>query len=228
MWIAVTVFNPLICLLALGLLPLGYIQTVPTDLLAQMGQQSLGNWLRIGVSIDAVLVLSGAVLTAYVGVTGLMRRMGLDRCLPQILLKENRRRKTNHWIILTFFAVCVSILFFTGGNVATLAGVYTLSFLAVMALFAVGNMMMKVRRAKLPRETRASVAHGCGGAGGRAAGLGGETLAGPGIREGLLHLSVRRGCRGGCDVPAYPSDAWLPVHRAVHRSEGSGIQPSNP
>ncbi len=156
MWIAVAIFNPLISLLALGLLPLGDIQSVPPDLLAQMGQQSLGNWLRVGVSIDAVLVLSGAVLTAYVGVTGLMRRMGLDRCLPQVMLRENRRRKTNHWIILTFFAVCVSILFFTGGNVATLAGVYTLSFLAVMALFAVGNMMMKVRRAKLPREIRAS------------------------------------------------------------------------
>jgi amino acid transporter len=156
MWIAVAVFNPLISLLSLGLLPLAEIRDVPPDLLAQMGQQSLGSWLRYGVSIDAVLVLSGAVLTAYVGVTGLVRRMGLDRCLPQFLLKENPWRRTNHWIILLFFAVCVSILFLTGGHVATLAGVYTLSFLAVMALFAVGNMMMKVRRAKLPRQTRAS------------------------------------------------------------------------
>ena len=31
------------------------------------------------VSADAVCVLSGAVLTAYVGVTGLIRRMALDR-----------------------------------------------------------------------------------------------------------------------------------------------------
>jgi amino acid transporter len=156
MWIAVAIFNPLISLLSLGLLPLAEIQQVPPDLLADMGQRSVGGWLRTWVSIDAVLVLSGAVLTSYVGVIGLMRRMSLDRCLPQWLLAENRWRATNHWIIVIFFAVCCSILVATGGVVELLAGVYALSFLSVMALFAVGNMMLKVRRARLPREIRAS------------------------------------------------------------------------
>lgn len=156
MWLAVLLFNPLISLLSLGLLPLAQIQAVPPDLLAQMGQLSAGAWLRYGVSIDAVLVLSGAVLTSYVGVTGLVRRMGLDRCLPQFLLRENQLRRTNHWIILLFFAVCCAILATTQGHVSTLAGVYTISFLAVMALFAVGNMLLKLRRAKLPRSERAS------------------------------------------------------------------------
>jgi len=156
MWIAVMVFNPLISLLSLGLLPLAEIQQVPPDLLARMGERSWGSILRYVVSIDAVLVLSGAVLTSYVGVTGLMRRMGLDRCLPQFLLNENRMRGTNHWIILLFFGVCCAIMGTTGGHVSTLAGVYTISFLAVMALFGVGNMMLKVRRARLPREDRAS------------------------------------------------------------------------
>ena len=156
MWLAVLLFNPLISLLSLGLLPLGEIQAVPPDLLARMGELSAGEWLRYGVSIDAVLVLSGAVLTSYVGVTGLVRRMGLDRCLPQFLLRENRLRRTNHWIILLFFAVCCAILATTAGHVSTLAGVYTISFLSVMALFAVGNMLLKSRRAKLPRDERAS------------------------------------------------------------------------
>jgi len=156
MWIAVAVFNPLISLLSLGLLPLGQIQEVPPDLLAQMGGRSVGPALAAWVSIDAVLVLSGAVLTSYVGVTGLVRRMSLDQCLPQWLLAENRWRGTNHWIILGFFAVCCSILAVTGGDVGTLAGVYTLSFLAVMALYAVGNMLLKVARGRLPRAVRAS------------------------------------------------------------------------
>jgi hypothetical protein len=91
-----------------------------------------------------------------VGVTGLVRRMSLDQCLPQRLLAENRWRGTNHWIILGFFAVCCSILALTGGDVGTLAGVYTLSFLAVMALYAVGNMLLKVARGRLPRAVRAS------------------------------------------------------------------------
>jgi amino acid transporter len=156
MWIAVAIFNPLISFLSLGLLPLAAIREVPPDLLAQMGRLSAGPWLGTLVSIDATLVLSGAVLTSYVGVTGLVRRMTLDRCLPQVLLAENRLRRTNHWIILGFFALCWSIVEVTRGRIEILAGVYTLSFLSVMGLYAVGNMMLKSKRERLPRDTRAS------------------------------------------------------------------------
>jgi len=156
MWGAVALFNPLMALLALGLVPLAVIQTVPRDLLADMGTESLGPSLGWWVSVDAVLVLCGAVLTSYVGVTGLVRRMALDHCLPQLLLRENRLRRTNHWIILSFFGLCVSILLVTGGSIETLAGVYTLSFLSVMALYAVGNMLLKLSRGRLPRSVWAS------------------------------------------------------------------------
>lgn len=156
MWLAVAVFNPLISLLALGIFPMTVIKEVPPDLLARMGRLSAGNWLGVLVSIDATLVLSGAVLTSYVGVTGLVRRMTLDRCLPPFLLQENRWRKTNHWIIIGFFLLCWSNLAVTGGRIAVLAGVYTLSFLCVMALFAIGNMLLKIKRGRLPRDARAS------------------------------------------------------------------------
>ncbi|MGD8858984.1 MAG: APC family permease [Myxococcales bacterium] len=155
MWLAVAIFNPLISFLSLGLLPLSEISQAPPDLLARMGERALGDWLRIWVGVDAVLVLSGAVLTSYVGVTGLMRRMTLDRCLPQFLLAQNRLRGTNHYIIGGFFLVCCSILTATHGDVAVLAGVYTISFLCVMTLFGIGNMLLKVRRGRLPRDTRA-------------------------------------------------------------------------
>jgi amino acid transporter len=156
MWMAVSFFNPVISLLSLCLLPLAAMPQVQDTLLAEMGARSAWPFLSQVVSVDAVLVLSGAVLTSFVGVTGLVRRMSLDRCLPQVLLKENRWRKTNHWIILLFFALCCSILVATHGDVQALAGVYTISFLGVMSLFALGNMMLKVKRARLPREERAS------------------------------------------------------------------------
>jgi hypothetical protein len=38
-------------------------------------------FLPVQVSVDAVIVLSGGVLTAFVGVTGLIRRMSMDRYL---------------------------------------------------------------------------------------------------------------------------------------------------
>ncbi len=174
MWIAVAIFNPLISFLALGIMPIedswqlregvgagrGFIDAsllkARPDFLAHMGKVAGGDWLGYWVSVDAVLVLSGAVLTSYVGVTGLIRRMALDRCLPQALLRENKWRGTNHWIIIGFFVLSCSIVFITRGDVGTLAGVYTLSFLGVMGLFAVGNMLLKAKRRRLPRAVKAS------------------------------------------------------------------------
>ncbi|MEQ1948942.1 MAG: APC family permease [Bryobacteraceae bacterium] len=156
MWFAVAFFNPVISLLALGMVSIADVGGHRTDLLAHMGWLSAGEWLRQLVSLDATLVLAGAVLTSYVGVNGLVRRMGLDQCLPQFLLAENRWRKTNHWIILLFFVLCCSILFLSAGKIETLAGVYTLSFLGVMILFAVGNILLKMKRERLRRDTRAS------------------------------------------------------------------------
>jgi hypothetical protein len=99
-------------------------------------------------------VLSGAVLTSFIGVTGLIRRMALDQCLPQFLLKQTRRG-TSHRIVIAFFLLCSSILLLTGGNLLSLAGVYTISFLGVMTLFGLGNILLKVRRRELKRTYRA-------------------------------------------------------------------------
>ena len=155
MWVAVSVFNPTMALLALALVPVVGVDEHREALLAHMGGQAGGQWLSWLVSVDATLVLSGAVLTSYVGVNGLVRRMTLDRCLPQFLLKTNRRG-TTHRIIIIFFLLTVSVLLITDAKIEALAGVYTLSFLAVMALFAFGNVLLKVRRARLPRPVKAS------------------------------------------------------------------------
>lgn len=156
MWIAVTILNPGMAMLALALVPVIEVQdSYQNDLLSHMGDVAGGTWLAWLISIDAVLVLSGATLTSYVGVTGLIRRMTLDRCLPQFLLKENRRR-TPHRIIISFFLLSVSVLLITRGDLKSLAAVYTLSFLAVMALFAIGNLLLKIKRNKLPRPISAS------------------------------------------------------------------------
>ncbi len=155
MWIAVSFFNPLMALLALSLVPIPDVEPNREALLAHMGGIAGGRWLEVLVSIDATLVLSGAVLTSFVGVNGLVRRMTLDRCLPQALLKTNRRG-TTHRIIGAFFALAVSVLLITEGKIDLLAGVYTLSFLSVMALFGFGNVLLKVKRSRLPRPIRAS------------------------------------------------------------------------
>ena len=155
MWIAVTIFNPGMAFLALALVPIPEVAQHKETLLAYMGNLAGGPWLFILISVDATLVLSGAVLTSFIGVTGLVRRMTLDRCLPQFLLRVNRRG-ASHRIIIGFFLLGVSVLLITRGELEALAGVYTISFLAVMALFGIGNVLLKVKRARLPRPVRAS------------------------------------------------------------------------
>ena len=255
MWIAVSFFNPLMALLALAVLTQVQVGENQNALLAYMGEVAGGpTWgprLSTLISIDAAMVLSGAVLTSFVGVTGLVHRMTLDRCLPQFLLKTNSRG-TTHRIIIAFFLLCVSVLFITTNHVpesdvekmhslvaatdievletppddidaetqakyaaaltlarkkanravllneelsedgkriykslsqkdrsmiksftteelseklhmagenaqiGKLAGIYTISFLSVMALFGVGNVLLKLKRKNLPRPAKAS------------------------------------------------------------------------
>jgi len=154
MWVAVTIFNPLIALLALGLLPIADIAKHQEDLISILGFNVGGNFLHTLIVADAFLVLSGAVLTSYVGVTGLMHRMTLDQCFPQFLLKKTRRG-SYPIIILGFMTLCLSILYLTGGQLLSLAGVYTISFLGVMTFFAVGNVLLRINRRELKRTYQA-------------------------------------------------------------------------
>ncbi len=156
MWTIVSVINPLMAIFALALFALPVLQSdaYQNTLLIQMGEHVGGKWIAGMISIDAFLVLSGAVLTSFVGVSGLLERMTLDRILPQYFLKKNSKG-SSYRIIIMFFILSVSVLLITNGNVKLLAGVYTISFLAVMSLFGIGNILLKVRRAKLPRPERA-------------------------------------------------------------------------
>lgn len=154
MLIAVAIFNPLTSIISLNLMPLGEIVAHQDHLLAEMAHLMHGTTFKMILVLDAAAVLSGAVLTSFVGVTGLVQRMALDQCLPQFLLKKNKRG-TCHRIIIAFFLLCSSIMVVTGGSLLSLAGVYTISFLGVMTLFGLGNILLKIRRKELKRTYRA-------------------------------------------------------------------------
>lgn len=157
MWVIVSIINPLMAVFALSLFAIPVLQSADyqNTLLVQMGEYVGGDWVAAIIAIDAFLVLSGAVLTSFVGVTGLLERMTLDRIMPQFFLKKNKRG-SSYRIIILFFILAVSVLLITNGNVGLLAGVYTISFLSVMALFAIGNILLKIRRNQLPRPEKAT------------------------------------------------------------------------
>ncbi|MDA8693156.1 APC family permease [Saprospiraceae bacterium] len=157
MWIIVSIINPLAAIFALSLFALPLLQSdaYQNTLLIEMASHVGGDWLSIIIGLDAFLVLSGAVLTSFVGVTGLLERMALDRILPQFFLKKNKRN-SSYRIIVVFLFLTISVLLITKGDVKILAGVYTISFLSVMILFGIGNMLLKIKRNKLPRLEKAT------------------------------------------------------------------------
>jgi amino acid transporter len=156
MWAVVSVFNPLLAFLTLAVLATSEVSSNKEALLSYLGGKTGGSWLGTLISIDAVAVLSGAVLTSFVGVSGLIKRMALDRIYPQFFLLQTQRG-SNYVILIGFFLLCLSILFLTEGKIEPLSGVYTISFLSVMAYFALGNFLLKSKRAKLPRPVHASI-----------------------------------------------------------------------
>ncbi|CAK4745518.1 hypothetical protein LEN26_016727 [Aphanomyces euteiches] len=155
MWWGVAIFNPLISLLSMGVMPLATIDMFKNTVLAKMAYVAGGEVFETIVTIDAFIVLSGAVLTAYVGINGLIRRLASDRVVPPFFLAENSWRHTNHWILFGYFAVATSLVVVLDGNVETLSGVYTYAFLGLMTLFGTGCMLLKYKRAELPRDVTA-------------------------------------------------------------------------
>jgi len=171
MWAGVILFNPLLSLISFAALPVHAIcenkDTVLAGTAHVVGQWvhkklhfpehvEFGKILSVWVSIDAFIVLSGAVLTSYVGINGLIRRMSMDRCLPQFFLSRNRFTGTDSFILVGFFVLCVSQVILLDSDVEALGGVYCYAFLSVMTIFAFGNILLKVKRPSLPREVTVS------------------------------------------------------------------------
>lgn len=150
MWIAITVINPALAVLSMGVVPIEVLVKNSNYSLAFVGNTAIGEWFRTLIVIDAALVLAGAVLTAYVGITGMHRRLALDRIMPHFFLTVNDWRKSNHWIIILFCVLTCSLRFAVS-DMNTLGGVYAIAFLGVMTLFCVSNLLLKLKRGKLKR-----------------------------------------------------------------------------
>lgn len=171
MWAGVMLFNPLLSLISFAALEVDEIYQHKDTVLARTAHV-IGHWVQtqlkfpehfiIGpilstiVSIDAFVVLAAALLTGYVGINGLIRRMSMDRCLPQFFLIQNPWTGTDSFILVGFFLLCVSQVIILDSDVEALGGVYCYAFLTVMTIFAFGNILLKIKRPGLPREINTS------------------------------------------------------------------------
>lgn len=174
MWAGVIFFNPLLSLISFAAMDVTEIMEHKDTVLARTAHV-IGHWLQtqchlpdhwiLGsvlsmiVSIDAFIVLAAALLTGYVGINGLIRRMSMDRCLPQFFLVKNPWTGTDSFILVGFFLLCVSQVVVLDSDVEALGGVYCYAFLSVMTIFAFGNILLKIKRPSLPREISVSWTH---------------------------------------------------------------------
>jgi amino acid transporter len=171
MWAGVMFFNPLLSLISFSALDVTEIMEHKNTVLARTAH-TMGHWIQTQlhfpehfimgpifsfiVSIDAFIVLAAALLTGYVGINGLIRRMSMDRCLPQFFLIKNPWTGTDSFILVGFFLLCVSQVVILDSDVEALGGVYCYAFLSVMTIFAFGNILLKIKRPGLPREITTS------------------------------------------------------------------------
>eukprot|EP01119_Soliformovum_irregulare_P013689 TRINITY_DN3669_c0_g1_i4.p1 TRINITY_DN3669_c0_g1~~TRINITY_DN3669_c0_g1_i4.p1 ORF type:complete len:694 (+),score=164.30 TRINITY_DN3669_c0_g1_i4:29-2110(+) len=151
MWVLVVIFNPIVALTALGVVPYQEIIANSDHALSVVANAAGPGWLSIWMGVDAAVVLCGGVLTAYIGVCGLLERLAHDGCLPKFLGYKNKRFRSMHWSVVVFFVLCASLYAILDGVIASLGVVFALAFLSVMCMFAVGNLMLKYKRKRLPR-----------------------------------------------------------------------------
>jgi amino acid transporter len=136
-------------------LPLEDIYLHQGDLLAEIALICGGSGAKILVVIDAVLVLCGGVLAAYVGVSSLLRTLSTDGVLPSYLILTNRRGAA-YAAIGTFctFAISLFLLIFSPHNprsIGGFGGVFAIAFLCVLLSFVYANFLLKLNRQKLGR-----------------------------------------------------------------------------
>ncbi len=136
-------------------MPLDFIYDHQGDMLARMAGIMGGNGAKTLVVVDAIIVLCGGVLAAYVGVSSLLRTLATDNVLPGFLTATNSRGAA-YAAIITFcgFSILLFMLVFSPHNPTSIGGfggVFAIAFLCVLISFVYANFLLKLYRQNLGR-----------------------------------------------------------------------------
>lgn len=158
----VGVTAPLTSYLVIVLLNQQQLDLYKDNLLSGLAYVEGGQTLLQILVFDACLTLFCAVNTAYVGCIGLCTTMAKQGNLPAFMLRrwDNKIPSLQGYpyIVLSFMVVTAFMIFVLPGKVQDLGQVYGMAFLAVMASFCVGVIMLRFRMpikvARAPYKTR--------------------------------------------------------------------------
>ncbi|THU77928.1 hypothetical protein K435DRAFT_973734 [Dendrothele bispora CBS 962.96] len=166
------ILNCTLMTLVLGIIPLEEILG-GTNVLSVLGDRAGGRWLRIWITVDAIVVLCGGVLTGILSSTELISQLSLDHVLPTGFRKLLPVTKAP-WVSITSFCAFSAVVYLSaapvggnGGNegkaLAVVSQMFSLTWLTVMSLFPLSLLLLRYNRHRLPRSphTRLSVVFVC-------------------------------------------------------------------
>jgi amino acid transporter len=152
----VGLYNPALSLVSMMVMPMEIIYQHPSNMLAVMAGILGGPAFRIMMTVDAFIILCGGVLTALVGVSGLMCRLAGDSILPQVLSVSNSRGAP--WVSIFMFVGLSMSLFLVvydpdnPTGIIEFGGVFVIAFLSVLVAFAVATIILKLHRPHIARR----------------------------------------------------------------------------
>jgi amino acid transporter len=149
------IYNPLLSIIAMMVIPMEVIYDNPSNMLAKVAHQLGGSQFSTFLSLDAGFVLCGGVLTALVGVSGLLSRLAKDQILPELFSYTNSRG-SNYIGIIIFVGLSISLLLAIFDpedpkGIHDFGGVFAISFLSVLTAFAGGAILLKLYRPHIAR-----------------------------------------------------------------------------
>ncbi|KAG1872974.1 amino acid permease-domain-containing protein [Suillus subalutaceus] len=143
-------------LLVVALLPLDVVEN-GNNILSLLAQKVAGRWLRIMVVVDAVVVLCAGVLTGILSACELLIKLSCDRVLPRVFLATVPATGAPYVTVVSFIAFSALIYASTGANLIVVSQMFTMVWLAVMALFPISLILLRFSRPRLPRASQCSL-----------------------------------------------------------------------
>ncbi|KAF8318372.1 hypothetical protein DL93DRAFT_2183436 [Clavulina sp. PMI_390] len=155
LWGAAALDAPLM-LVVFAILPQSQILS-GANILSVLAEHVAGRWLRIITVVDAMLVLSGGVLTGIFTVCGLIERLSRDNVLPRVFLRKTSITKAPIASLGFFITVTAALYASCGFSLSTASSLFSMAFLTVMGLYVLSFFFLRTMKWRLVRGPRTSM-----------------------------------------------------------------------
>ncbi|KAL5497753.1 hypothetical protein ACEPAH_2684 [Sanghuangporus vaninii] len=146
----------LLMLMVLANIPLEVIENAP-NVLSVLAERVGGRWMRIWVVVDASIVLSAGVLTGILSACALLEKLARDRVVPKKVLYQLPKTNAQAIAIASFTVLCGILYASASANLTIVSKMFAMTWLSVMTLFPISDLLLKFNRGRISRSRRTSL-----------------------------------------------------------------------